>query len=379
MSPVCQVTNDSIVQPCPHMHANLSNLENITSGQEHDSSADTVVGKDPGVFVVPVVFAVIFIVGIIGNGTLIFIVLRNKVMRSTPNAFIVSLAVGDLLLILVSVPFSAITYIFQEWIFGVTLCKVNEFLQALSLGVSVFTLTALSGDRYVAIVHPMRRHKGSQTIRTLFVAGGIWLFSICLGVLELVASRLHDKYEVLVCSVHPLAWGNQYAEFHTVFRFVIYFALPMSIITFFYLSMSCVLWRSGRRLPGESPIMAGGATNLQARQLETRKKVAKLVLSLILVFMVCWLPRHIYLIWYYLLPGEFNLFWYVFKMISFCLCFLNSCVNPLALYVLSEQFREYYNYYLCCCLRRRRPEYSHALCRNEVHSNYTRTGNMTTL
>ena len=56
------------------------------------------------------------------------------------------------------------------------------------------------------------------------------------------------------------------------------------------------------------------------------------------------------------------MFWHVFKIIGFCLCFINSCVNPLALYFLSKQFRHYYNRYLfcCCCAgaRSRKADYS---------------------
>jgi len=51
--------------------------------------------EGPEWLVVPLVFGLIFIVGVVGNGTLIFTVLVNKNMRTTPNVLLVSLAVGD--------------------------------------------------------------------------------------------------------------------------------------------------------------------------------------------------------------------------------------------------------------------------------------------
>jgi len=51
--------------------------------------------EGPEWIVVPLVFGLIFIVGVVGNGTLIFTVLVNKNMRTTPNVLLVSLAVGD--------------------------------------------------------------------------------------------------------------------------------------------------------------------------------------------------------------------------------------------------------------------------------------------
>ena len=322
-----------------------TNVSNATSGPMHE------VGRfinTPEAFVVPIVFALIFIVGVVGNGTLIFTVIRNKNMRNTPNVFIVSLAIGDLLLILASVPFTATIYTFTEWPYGNTLCKSNEFLQALSLGVSVFTLTALSGDRYIAIVYPMSKHKGSPLLRTCLIAAIIWIVSLGLAVLEAVAG--HVQYHSLgnryieICDPYPLAWGPNYPKFHAVYRFVIYFALPMVIIGTFYLLMARILVLSSRHLPGE-----GAVQGQAARQLEARKKVAKLVLSFVVVFVVCWLPRHVYILWFHFDPGQFNLFWHIFKIIGFCMSFINSCVNPLALYFLSKQFRRYYNRYLFCC------------------------------
>ena len=87
-------------------------------------------------------------------------------------------------------------------------------------------------------------------------------------------------------------------------------------------------------------------------QVEARKKVARLVLSFVLVFIVCWLPRHVWYFWYNFDPAEYNMFWHVFKILAYCLSFVNSCVNPLALYFLSRQFRRYYDRYLFCCCRR---------------------------
>ena len=80
------------------MHSNGSN-------SSHGVHQTTHIVDMPESFAVPIVFGIIFVVGVVGNGTLIYTVLRNKSMRNVPNIFIVSLSLGDLLLILVSVPF----------------------------------------------------------------------------------------------------------------------------------------------------------------------------------------------------------------------------------------------------------------------------------
>lgn len=72
-------------------------------------------------------------------------------------SYIFSLALADLLVIITCVPFTSIIYTLDSWPWGVSLCKMNETAKDISIGVSVFTLTALSAERYCAIVNPLRR------------------------------------------------------------------------------------------------------------------------------------------------------------------------------------------------------------------------------
>jgi len=64
----------------------------------------------PETYIVPVLFALIFVVGVLGNGTLVLIFIRNSNMRNVPNTYIFSLALGDLLVIITSVPFTSTLY-----------------------------------------------------------------------------------------------------------------------------------------------------------------------------------------------------------------------------------------------------------------------------
>lgn len=67
------------------------------------------------------------------------------------------MAIADLLVILICVPLASILYTVEYWPWGGTLCRITEGLKDLSIGVSVFTLTALSADRYCAVVNPLRK------------------------------------------------------------------------------------------------------------------------------------------------------------------------------------------------------------------------------
>jgi hypothetical protein len=66
--------------------------------------------KRPETYIVPVLFALIFFVGVVGNGTLVLIFIRHRKMRNVPNTYIFSLALGDLLVIVTCVPFISTLY-----------------------------------------------------------------------------------------------------------------------------------------------------------------------------------------------------------------------------------------------------------------------------
>ena len=137
----------------------------------------------PETYIVPVLFAVIFLVGVLGNGTLVLIFARHRTMRNVPNTYILSLALGDLLVIVTCVPFTSTVYTVDSWPYGEFVCKLSEVSKEVSIGVSVFTLTALSADRYFAIVDPMRKlysnisGRGSTTC-TVLIAASIWLLAM---------------------------------------------------------------------------------------------------------------------------------------------------------------------------------------------------------
>lgn len=171
------------------------------------------------------------------------------------NVLLVSLAVGDLLLILFTVPFMSTVYTFPSWPFGEVVCKLGEFTVSLSLGVSVFTLTALSAERYMVIVHPMsavHRTGGAATslLRTLLVAAGIWILAAGLASVELVAARVSSA-PYAVCHAYPVEWGEDYITFHVILRFIVYFAMPIITIAFFYALMARMLFVSAKQMPGE--------------------------------------------------------------------------------------------------------------------------------
>ncbi len=112
---------------------------NISAAAEHPHMQSGII--------IATVYALIITAGLIGNVTLIRTFCIVKSMRSVPNLFMSSLALGDVLLLVTCAPVDASKFLADEWLFGRMGCKLIPFIQMTSVGVSVFTLTALAADR----------------------------------------------------------------------------------------------------------------------------------------------------------------------------------------------------------------------------------------
>ncbi|KAM9778089.1 neuromedin-B receptor isoform X2 [Syngnathus typhle] len=308
-------------------------LSQLEAGNSSDDGAGGEVSSDGAYAAVRGVmtsaYTLIVLVGVLGNVTLVKIFVSTSAMRSVPNIFISSLAAGDLLLLVTCVPVDALRFFSEEWILGEVACKLLPAVQLTSVGVSVFTLTALSADRYKAIVKPMDIQASGAVLRTCAKAAAIWLLSVLLAVPEAIFSQ------VVSMQTHP--------KVHAVMLFLVYFLFPLSIISVYYYHIARTLVRSARDMPGE-------VSEHTKKQMETRKRLAKIVLVFVGLFALCWLPNHVLYLYrsFRYQQMDLSLAHLVLTLLARILSFSSSCVNPFALYLLSDSFRRHFNSQLRC-------------------------------
>lgn len=101
-------------------------------------------------------YGTIFTLAMLGNSFVCYMVLSSPRMRTVTNYFIMNLAVGDMLITLLCVPFTSIALLKQYWPFGGFLCPVVNYSMALSVFVSAYTLVAISIDKYMVIMWPLK-------------------------------------------------------------------------------------------------------------------------------------------------------------------------------------------------------------------------------
>ncbi|KAH0500416.1 Gastrin-releasing peptide receptor [Microtus ochrogaster] len=214
----------------------------------------------PGIiYIIPAVYGIIIVIGLVGNITLIKIFCTVKSMRNVPNLFISSLALGDLLLLVTCAPVDASKYLADRWLFGRIGCKLIPFIQLTSVGVSVFTLTALSADRYKAIVRPMDIQASHALMKICLKAALIWIVSMLLAIPEAVFSDLHpfhvkDTNQTFIsCAPYPHS-NELHPKIHSMASFLVFYIIPLSIISVYYYFIARNLIQSAYNLPVEGNI-----------------------------------------------------------------------------------------------------------------------------
>jgi len=123
----------------------------------------------------------IIAIGTSGNLLVITAVAREPKLRSRGNAFIINLAVSDLLLCFVTMPLTLIELLNDHWSLGdsVLSCKAAGGLQAVSVFVSTITITVIALDRYQLIIYPTK-----DALERIGVVAGIifiWIMGFCLA------------------------------------------------------------------------------------------------------------------------------------------------------------------------------------------------------
>lgn len=100
---------------------------------------------------VSIVLGSIIIMAILGNSFVIAAFCLKHKLRKPTNYFILNLAVADLTLAVLVLPLSAVYDVYGKWIFSSIVCLIWMVLDILVSTASIFTLVAISADRYLAI------------------------------------------------------------------------------------------------------------------------------------------------------------------------------------------------------------------------------------
>ena len=270
-------------------------------------------------------YVVIFLVSAVGNSLVCTVILRRKKMKTVTNYFILNLAIADLTLTCICIPFDIpVQEMDYQWPYGALLCRVIYPLQTLSLFASIYTLTAVSLSRYWAINHPLRQQ---LTIRCAkWIIFGIWIASL-ISVTPYISVLKKDSKTGKCDEDWP---SKSSRKTYTACLFVFEYLFPLTIIAGAYVSIG---WELAQRTRNANRY-------LQDLQAEEAKKVVRMLKVVTLLFAVCVLPNNIMWLWldFGKAEDQYDKFW---ELVAFCniITFANSAANPICYTILNESYR----------------------------------------
>ncbi|NWI47343.1 NPFF2 protein, partial [Picathartes gymnocephalus] len=290
-------------------------------------------------------YLLIFLLCMVGNSGVCFIILWSKHMRTVTNLFILNLAVSDLLVGLFCMPTTLLDNIIAGWPFGSLVCKMSGMVQGISVSASVFTLVAIAVDRFRCIVHPFKQKLTIPTATAIIAV--IWILAMAITCPSAVLLQVQEEkhFRVLLGSgnaTRPVFWCREewpdpgMRKIYTTVLFANIYLAPLLLIVIMYVRISISL--SHPAMPG-----AGKRSQEQRHSVWKRKqRVIKMLIVVTLLFTLSWLP-----LWTLMLLSDYatlsdlqlqliNIYIYPF---AHWLAFFNSSVNPIIYGFCNENFQ----------------------------------------
>lgn len=330
--------------------------------------------------VIPAAYSVVCVAGVVANALAVCVLGHAGATRRTAaNTFMLNLCVSDLLFLL-SLPLWAVYYSNgYHWPFGLLACKLCGGALQLNLYASIFFITAMSADRYLAIVRPLRSQSARGPRRALLACVLVWLLACACTAPTVYLRGLHhlDELGVDACAIaYPSrVWYVTLA----LMKVILAFLLPLLVISSCYCSIGRHLMadtglvevRSGAAAPaGTSKSHSVKSTASSGRPTEAKRleRVLWTVAAVVLVFFFCWFPFHcvtfLDLLWHEGWLEGCGVEWTVRTLtpLTLCLGFSSSAVNPVLYCFIGNHFRgRLGSFYkgVCACLKARGEEQSH--------------------
>ncbi|TUB19711.1 Neuropeptide FF receptor 2 [Bagarius yarrelli] len=251
--------------------------------------------QEPTTISLTVMYSLSFLVGFMGNLMAIRMLnsQRNRRMQSvsTTKSLLINLAVCDLMVVCICMPITLGHTIYTAWVYGDLLCRAVPFIQAVSVSASVLSLTVISVNRYYSVHSPLNARSYFTRRRIYVTICVVWILSsgICSPLLFMIKLDEICLINIAVPVCRELWPQVRLKQVYNVLLFITLYCIPVA----FNLTISFLtgrkLWRVSQHFSDFDP----HSQVVYASCLKTRKKIAKVVITLVLLFAVSWLPLYV--------------------------------------------------------------------------------------
>ncbi|XP_078082189.1 somatostatin receptor type 5-like [Mustelus asterias] len=291
---------------------------------------------------IPSLYCLVCVLGLGGNSLVIFSIVHQARARSVANIYILNLALADGLFML-GLPFLAMQIALRRWPFGGFMCRLVMILDGINQFTSVFCITVMSIDRYLAVVHPVRSSRWRSPRLAKRVSAILWVISFIPVIPMAIYSGVDGASDIctLIWPEPVFLWSTAFI----IYTFVLGFALPFAIISLCHIVLLLRI---------KSALLSPHSSQSHSSE----RKVTTMVVAIVLAFATCWLPFYTINICalFQPIPESFTVRRFFEFMVV--LSYFNSCANPILYICLSDTCWRSCQMLLCprSVLRKKAPE-----------------------
>lgn len=316
--------------------------------------------QDFGKLFLPIFYIAVFALGLTGNLLVVLAIVKEGSKRSITDIYLLNLAISDLLFV-ISLPFWASNTV-RGWTLGTAACTAVSSLYYIGFFGGMFFITAISVDRYLAIVRATYSLKSRTVRHGSLVTCGVWAAAVLVSVPHFVFSQLVDNDCVAVL---PPQLENIWLVLCNVELNTVGFFIPVCIISYCY----CGIIRT-----------------LLCCKNQKKARAIRLVLVVVVVFFLFWSPYNVLIFLETLNHYEVFTSCSQIRALDYAMhltetiAFSHCCLNPLIYAFAGEKFRKYLHaiclkYCPCLCFcgpcRRYQVTSLSSYTDSVVHSNVT--------
>lgn len=271
-------------------------------------------------YLFPAVYIFALVVGLPGNLVALFVFSFRTTPRTAFSVYIRNLALADVL-ILCTLPFRIHYHLNRNnWAFGDAACRVTGILFFANIHMSIFFMTCICVDRYLATVHPHAYLRLRSSRCSLAVSAALWCVAavacgifIFMGPLKTKTSGSNRCFE----NFAQIEWDKRLAAY-SILGLVFGSLLPSTIILVCY------------------PLAAKRISRIRTK---SAQKAMKVIYTILAITVLCFLPNHVVYLLHFLRRmgviqscSSANAI-YDARRVTMALIILNTCLDPVLYYV----------------------------------------------
>ena len=159
--------------------------------------------------VVPVLFGLITVVGLTGNGLVVYVIVTKPRMRTVINLLLLNLAIADVCFVIVIPPFTAYMEATSSWPFGEVPCRLLHYLVNVTAYVTVYTLVLIAALRYATIVHSTTTVRYRTRRNVMLAVAAIWVLMLLVNSPILASYGVVYEDEYVICDIKANSPSSQ--------------------------------------------------------------------------------------------------------------------------------------------------------------------------